>query len=274
MLHVPVGANTFSKTEASATGRPAATWGTSITPAVGSKGSWAQVIASTGDASFGILVNINSASTSNASRNYTVDIGVGAGGSETVLIADLLGGNAGTYSVGPGWYYFPIFIPAGTRIAARAQGSVTTAFSVLVWLYERPINASQIRKGSFCETLGISGAEGVVVVPGTTSEGSWTSLGTTAKKLWWRQVGFQVRSSDTSHAGNAIHVDLAVGNGTTFDVIIADTLFITTSAEVTQNLPLTVGVEWPVPAGSTIYVRAQNSAGLDAYTMAAYGMGG
>lgn len=278
MLHVPVGANAFNLTLPSwGTTRPSNTFTTSVTPAVGSKGSWAQLGSDLVDDTFGLLINISNNSASAASRNTVVDIGVDESGgtSYSVLIADLLAGGAATYTAGLGiWYYFPIFIPAGAAVAARAQGTVTTALRVGCVHMQRPYNPSMIRKGSFVETLGITAPDGTAITPGTTSEGSWTSLGTTSKRCWWWQAGIQVNAADTSWNAGAIHLDVAVGDGTNFDIIIQDLGATTATTETMLTPPLTAGVEWDVPAGSTIYVRAQHSGTLDAYTCAVYGLGG
>lgn len=279
MLHVPVGANNYCLTTPSwGTTRPNAANGTSVTPGSGAYGSYVQLGADLTQDAYGILINMNSNFASSASRNTVVTIGVdeSGGSSPTDKILDLLCGGSAVYSRNGGgsWYYFPLFIPAGSSIFAKARGSVTTAIRVGCVTLSQPSNPSAIRKGSFVETVGITGQEGVVVVPGTTSEGAWTTIGTTTLRTWWAQFGFQVRSTDTSWNLGAIHIDVAVGTAGTKDIIIQDANFCTDSGEYVGNPPLTAGVEWDIPAGSTIYMRAQSSAILDAYTGAVYLLGG
>lgn len=277
MLHVPVGTNTFGLTQASwGTTRPATANGTSLAPAVGSKSAWVSMVTAVTADAYGILININSNAGSNASRNTVIDIGVDESGgtSYTVKVADLLAGGAATYVVSGLWYFFPLFIPAGSRIGIRAQGTVTTALRVGCQLLERPSNPAQIRKGSFVETLGITAPAGTSLTAGTTSEGAWTLVGTTTERLWWWQVGLQIDTADTSWNAVAIHVDVAVGDGSTYDVIISDLAVTTGTAETMANPPLTAGVEWSVPPGSSIYVRAQTSGTADPFQAAVYGLGG
>jgi hypothetical protein len=138
----------------------------------------------------------------------------------------------------------------------------------------RPSNPSQIRKGSFVEAVGASNPNGTALTSGTTSEGSWTLLGTTVNRLWWWQLGIQVTSSDTSHTAGVHHVDLAVGDGSNYDIMILDLSVNVQGQETITNQPLTAGVEWDVPAGSNIYIRAQKSAAVDALYACAYGLGG
>lgn len=283
MLHVPTGANSFGATPASwGTTRPAAANGTAVTPAVNSLGSWAQLFAPTTQDSFGILINVNSNAASTTSRGTAIDIGwdEAGGTSYTARVLGLLCGGAGTYNA-PGsgvWYYFPIFIPAGSRIAARGNSTVTTAFRVGAILMQKPANPAMIRKGSFVETLGLTGNfnVGTTIVPGTTAEGAWTLVGTTSERCWWWQLGFQVSTADTSWNAGVMHVDVGVGDGTVggTSVILQDTPITFTTAEAICSIPITAGVEWDVPSGSNIYVRAQYSGNLDTYTCAVYGLGG
>ena len=279
MLHVPVGANNFCLTTPSwGTTRPNAANGTAVTPAVGSYGTAVQLGSDLTQDAFGILININSNFGSAASRNTCVTIGIDESGgtSPTDKITGLLCGGSSAYTRNGGgnWYYFPLFIPAGSAIFAKAQGTVTTAIRVGCVTFGLPSNPSAMRKGSFVETIGITAPEGTVVVPGTTTEGAWTSIGTTTNRTWWMQFGFQVRSTDTAWTLAAIHIDVAVGDVSNKDIIIQDANFCTDSGEYVGNPPLTAGVEWDIPAGSTIYMRAQSSGGLDAYTGAVYLLGG
>ena len=282
MLHVPVGANSYGLMAFSyGTARPSSSIGTSVTPGTGSKGSWASVQSALSYDAYGLLICTHTNSQSLQSRNTIMDIGVDpAGGSSfSVVIPDLICGSAvSNYSsIAPGgtWYFFPLFIPAGASIGARAQGSVTTAFRVFTAVQSQPPNPSMIRKGSFVETLGISGITGVSVTPGTTGQGSWVSIGTTSKRLWWWQVGMQNALADTSWGTAAIHLDVAVGDGSNKDKIIDDLIVTTTTVEQIGNAALTAGVEMDVPGGSTMYARAwTSSSSSDSPEVAVYGCGG
>jgi hypothetical protein len=282
MLHIPVGASSFGQTTPSwGTDRPSATIGTQVTPTTGTGafGSWAALGSALTADSYGMYININSNNASTASRNTVVNIGVdeNGGSSYAVKITQLIAGGASSYTVGGGvWYYFPIFIPAGSTVAAQARGSVTTSIRVAALMFQKPNNPSMIRRASFSETLGIASDQntGTSVTPGTTSEGSWVSIGTTTNRLWWWQYGMQITTGDTSWQGVGLHMDVAVGDGSTKDIIIQDALIITNSNEYLNNGPISSGVEYDVPAGSTIYVRMQNSGSNDAYLVAIYGAGG
>lgn len=284
MLHVPVGANTYGLTSPSwGTSRPAAANGTSVTPGTGGYGSWYQLFSAISFDAFGIFLNINSNYTSAASRNTAIAVGYDpAGGSsywDGIIVGDLICGNADSYTSGGRsgngtWYYFPFFIPAGSSIGVSAISTVATAFRVGAILYQKPMNPSMIRKGSWVSTFGASGYTGTNVTPGTTSEGAWVSLGTTSDRHWWWQIGVHLPSGDTSHNAAAVHYDLAVGDASNKDIIIQDLCIQPSAQESITNAPLTMGVEWDVPAGSNIYIRAQTSGTAETNQAAAYGMGG
>jgi hypothetical protein len=276
MLHVPIGTNTFSSVQPNVATRVAAAMGTSVTPGTTVKGSWAEMFASTTFDTYGILICINSNTTSATSRNTITDIGVDEDGgtSYIVNIPDLISGNAGSFIQIGVWYYFPLFIPQGSRVAARGQGTVTTAYRVYAQLLQAPLNTAQIRKGSFVEAIGGAGVNGTALTPGTTSKSSWVLLGTTTRRLWWWQLGIQVVNTDTSHSSAAYQFDIAAGDGTTFDIIIPDLQYTTANQEYAANPPLSAGVEYPIEAGTNIYVRAWGTTSVDPIRIKAYGLGG
>lgn len=168
-----------------------------------------------------------------------------------------------------------MFVPAGSQIAARSQSTVTTAFRVNMQLMQLPSNPAMVRTGSFVEAIGLGTLpKGAAIVPGTTAEGDWTLLGTTTMRLWWWQIGVQIDAGDTSTTNATLHFDIAVGDGTNFQIIVEDVIAQTTTAENIGMQSLTVGMEYDIPSGSSIYVRAQNSTANEAYNCAVYGMGG
>lgn len=280
MLHVPVGSSTFGGfTNSWGTTRVSATWGTSVTPATGAKGAYADVIGTplTDDA-YGILIWVHSTGATNASRNYVMDVGVDPSGgtSYTVRIPDLLVGGAGTMVSGRAgvYYYFPLHVRAGSTLGVRAQGSVTTAILVGIQLLQQPMNPAAFRKGSFVEAYGISAPGGTSLTLGTTSEGAWQLVGTTTNPVWWWQVGYQIGTADTSWSNAAITIDLAVGDASDKNIIISDMVVTTSTAEALGNPPIQAGVEFPAKAGTNVYVRGQHSGTVDTPTVAAYGLGG
>lgn len=283
MVWVPNSAGDFAwqVSSISAT-RPAANMGTSVTPGNNTKGSYSAAILTSANVArdvFGLLVNINSGSTAAAARDILVDIGVDpAGGTSfSVLVPDLLGSCASTWLLGGGvWYYFPIWIKAGSSLAARASVNNGTVGTVRVALtaFGSPRDRRMTRVGTKVTAYGITAASssGTAVTAGTTAEGAWTQLAaSTSHANWWWQLG--MGCNDGTMSALAYAIELGLGDATNKRVVIPDNLVITDGAEnLTKWLAFGEGVS---PSGVGVYGRIQCSGAADAaLSLAAYGVSG
>lgn len=99
--------------------------GVTVTTGVANtKGSYAQVTASLSNDIMGFVIVKDGAP---ANGNYLLDIAIGAAASEQVIIPNLLfSGVSGGVAVNAIGMFFPVPIPQGTRIAARAQSNNAT----------------------------------------------------------------------------------------------------------------------------------------------------
>jgi hypothetical protein len=276
-LYVPApGGFGWSVSNIAAGTQPGNNMGTSFTCAQNSMGTAVSLIAGSSVTTdvYGIWININSVNVQSSARQTSVDIlyDPAGGTSWSVLVPNLLIGSPGTMTAGLGTYhYFPLYIKAGTSIGVQGSQANASPGTGYAWvrLYGRPQTQEYIRTGAFVERIGDSGTAsgGTIITPGTASEGSWTLLGTTVKRLWYWQLG--VGFNDTAMTGQDV-VDLAVGDGTNMNIIIEDLPVYTTTNEV-SGFPLH-GVYADVPAGSNLYARVQASA-ADTISVAAYGVG-
>ena len=92
------------------------------------KGSYAQIIASTAEAYRGIILNFgNSGSSDTTNVSNLLDLAIGAAASEVVILSDYHVQRAGR-GVGnnTNMRYIPVHIPAGVRLAARIQADNNT----------------------------------------------------------------------------------------------------------------------------------------------------
>ena len=157
-------------------------FGTTVTASstANQKGNYATLIASTAFDSYGVwIVVFDNWSGDSTDNRALLDIAVGPSNSETVVVPNLLSGQRSN-----GWHspmgYFPVFIPAGSRISARTQAAVgSRATQVSIWSFgtpagEAPPTALAIRDiGTNLSTSG-----GTPVTSGASSaEGSWAALG-------------------------------------------------------------------------------------------------
>lgn len=267
--------------------RPAAAMGITITPAQNSKGSWSEYVdgALVTQDIYGIAINFNSNAVSTANRNTLVDIGIdpAAGTSYTVIINNLLATSAAPIGTAYGgvWYYFPLFIPAGSSIAARASVDNVTvgSFRSFIQLYGKPRYPAATRVGKYVLTIGaVTGtSEGTVVTCGTTSEGSWTSIGSLSRDAWWYQLG--IGTSDASLAAGILNWDLSVGDATNKAIVggepFATSVVVGTTEQFSvRNEQFAGGSEKGVN-GQNVYVRGQHSGTADSdMTVIVYAVGG
>jgi hypothetical protein len=104
--------------------------GTSVDPGGtnNTKGTPAELIAATSFPYKWVCVSINHTNTQTVAISWTVDIMVGAGGSEVVVVPDLAVNDGSVGDTNPAiGLCFPCSIPAGSRVSARAQSSLNTS---------------------------------------------------------------------------------------------------------------------------------------------------
>lgn len=261
--------------------------GTSITPgASDAKGSWAEIMSDTliTDDAYGIAVWVHSNNVSATARPTLVDIGFDPTGGTTwqVLIPDLNACCAGSMNSGVGAafsYYFPLFIKAGTALAARAQVGDTTAgtLRVVCKVYMKPSRPEQLRFGSWVQAIGIDSANsrGTLFTPGTASYGSWTTLGTgLAKDAWW----WQASASLDDTAMNAMTLLMDIGAGTTGSqrILLNNMVHVCNSGEVMGMYPPPpYECVHEVPAGTELWARGYATiASNDNESACVYALGG
>lgn len=212
-----------------------------------------QLIASTAADSYGIFVHVHNNATSNASTATLLDIMRGGAGSETVLIPDLMAGWALPVSTSNAWrtYFFPIFIPSGTRLSARSQSLVASkTCSVGITLLQRPTQLGFV--GTRVTAYGVDAANsrGTLCTGGATSTyGTTVSLSaSTANPIRYMQIGLDCgnRTTNVDAYGWA---EILVGT----QVLLDDLLFSTdTGTESigfdTANMLLSHQL-WNLPSG-------------------------
>jgi hypothetical protein len=265
---------------------PGATPGTSVTPgASNTLGSWTQLASAANIANevVGFHLVIHSGATSAATKPQLLDIGIDpAGGtSYTPIISNMqIGASPALTVAGAREHYFPMSIPAGASVAARVRGANATAGTVRVMakFYGRASNGLALPVGSFSETLGEDTATslGTSITPGNAADGSWVDLGTTARDMWWWQLGYVV--NNTTVTAEYTYLDVAHGDASN-KALIFRTIHGGTTGE-TSGLLAESQVLWPVaycpvPAGDHIYVRGRcNNAPDTGYSVTVTGVGG
>jgi len=283
MLYVPSGPEFDWHVSNVSSTRPAANMGTSVSPGNNTKGSWAECIGGGPMTREGYMLSlyVNTLSAASISRDAIMDVGIDpAGGTNySVLIPDLLVSNAATATFSPrGVHYrFPIRIPAGSSIACRMSVNNASMGSarVVMKVQGSPRDRRLLKYGTHVTAYGVTAASsnGTAVTPGTTSDGTWTSLGTISRDEWYWQVGFGC--STTPLVTGLYHIDLAIGDGTNKIIVVEDLPALMGSGNNDMaKLPQDDGF-YKALAGQTIYCRMQCSGTPVAnISAAAYGLGG
>lgn len=234
--------------------------GTSITPSASAhtKGSWTQLVASSGVAARGILVLISGGAASSV-EDYLVDIGTGGAGSETVVVANLPEAGPTNRLLKP--YFCPVAIPAGTRISARCQCGAASAGAIFVMAYVLPAPSVGLDD---CTTLTTYGADpsttrGLSIDPGgsANTKGSWVELSaSTSDPIDWILPCIE-NLGDTVQSICEWLVDLGTGGAGSETVVVANLQFQSNSI---TNLKIPAYPPIPVDriaAGTRLAVRAQ-----------------
>jgi hypothetical protein len=94
------------------------------------KGSWVEITSSTTVNHRGLIIGVgNQQNTARTSAAFWVDVGIGAAGSETILLAHYMFGVGGNGTALNPVYsrYFDVSITAGTKLSCRCSSSTTDA---------------------------------------------------------------------------------------------------------------------------------------------------
>jgi hypothetical protein len=269
---------------------PSLTPGTSVTPAQNSYPAYTEILsdATLTEDCFAILIHVNGIGVATAAKNALLKLGVDQSGgtSYTDFISHLLVSDAGdidgvaTAAPAGIYYYFPVYIPGGTAIAATISvdnATVGTA-RVAVRCYGRPTSREMLWYGHGVDSFGqvTATSEGTAHTPGNTgAEGSYVQLGSnTTKPYYFWQVG--LGTSDSSVGNNVYHVDLAAGSSTTVNdpLIVNEAFYMGSSEQISKPLAMMLYSYFrPVPSGVGIYGRSSCSGTADTdVTLAAYGV--
>lgn len=226
--------------------------------AANTKGSWAQLIASTAREAHGFTILVSNNFLSNTVRRSMFDIGIGAAASEQVIVANLTCTFGGALNAAPAptAFFFPIRIPAGTRVAARQQSTAATQASrCSIWLHSG---------GDLPPWPIFAGAEAINADTSTTSlttitanatggvETAWTDLGSTTGRLYGAIQPLIATDSDTTMVSNAFHLEWGTGS-TTF----GERYFISNNVEFVGNLFPSMPDFVQIPAGTQMQARVE-----------------
>lgn len=246
--------------------------GTAVTTgaSASTKGTAVQLIASTAFDSYWCRVMATNYGLSATTSRGCLDILIGAA-TEEVLIPNLLMGFCGgsVLGAGPKVWEFPLYIPAGQRIAAQVAGDRTsTAMRVGIMLYGGS-GYPPFRVGSKVTTYGIGTVPaGTSVTPGASgAEGAWTQITASTSEDHFAFVpSMQPPTGDTTLTPvKHTFMDIGVGAATEEPIGGSEQSYIyTVETGELQGGPFNgMPCFGDVPSGSRLTVRLSASGALD-----------
>lgn len=238
------------------------------------KGAWTELVASSAGGD-GLVV-------SGICYNQTltdrlVDIGTGGAGSEQVLIPDLyVPQGSDTISLGP--MFFPIPIPAGTRIAGRfARSAASAKFAAHVHTFREPFSTNP--PFSLLDAHGVNAAQsrGQTIDPGGTAnvKGAWTAV-TNSTARDHRGLYIAIGRDTTISNGTRWLVDIGTGGAGSEVAIVSDIACGAAPALDYVSAPFIGPIYVDIPAGSRLSARAQCDSTTSAdrqFYIVLYGLG-
>lgn len=248
----------------------AANLGTSVTTggAASTKGTPAEIFSSTSFDSYWMSIVATEYGATTVAAEGAMDILIGAA-TEEVLIPNLLMGHCGAFVTGGGMggkrWDFPLYTPAGSRIAVQAAGARTsTALFVAIYLYGG-WGMPPFRVGTNVTTYGMGTVpNGTAITPGTSGgEGSWTEITSATSKDHFAVVPSFQPATDGNFGARAYALDIGVGAATE-EMISEGWWYTTDSVEKMSNLNVTMPCFQDIPSGTRLVARVSNNSTNDA----------
>jgi hypothetical protein len=209
-------------------------------------------------------------STGAIQTDMLINIYKGGAGSEVPFISNLAAGWTVGVDTGPGRYYwFPVYIPANTRLSAKCQAVIISdTVNIIVTGYGGGLPPHWVGQG--VETLGANTAasQGTSITPGTSADGTFVNIGTTTARYGYVLPMMHGNMADTAISTGITTLDLGVGDSPLSG--LSDFSFGANANE--WIAPHQVGRFCDIPAGVVLQARAQASATAEDRDYLVYGV--
>lgn len=195
-----------------------------------------------------------------ASSDMLVDIGIGASGSEAVLV-DSLYHVAGSATARCSQYRLPIKLPAGTRIAARSRSN-RPSNAVGVVIYATAAEAMTVPGSSVVATYGATkgSSRGTSIDSGGTANayGAWTQIvASTLYESRWLSIGVGSGNNYVLTVADRL-IDIGVGASGS-EVVLLGGLYMRDNATADILLPGVWTFDVAIPQGVRLSARTKCS---------------
>jgi hypothetical protein len=226
---------------------------TGATPNV--KTAYTELFAATTYDVYGFWLYYSGSSASGSIANFLLDIAIGAASSEQVILPDYQVGWTNTVAGGGNGAFIPIFIPRGTRIAARLQSSLANDVCRFLLFLNRGASGYLGQLFTNCDTYGanLANSGGTAHTAGNSgAESTPATIGTTTRP--YGAVSLSVNGANATTTGVAYHWELMIG-GTNH----GEWYTVNTTAEIVYGpLPQTP-MYISIPSGTALQIRGECS---------------
>jgi len=239
---------------------------------INTKGSWEELFSSTAGAASYLTIYLRNFSGGTDTASL-VDIGIGAAGSEQVVMPNLLGGFHHHLS---GSVQLPFHIPSGVRVAARAQAAVAsrnTGLCIDVYGGEPAPGLSVFSKMvDYGTVTGTSG--GTLVAPSAVAgtKGSWVQL-TSSTSTRIDALMVMTQGSTSNQTAGIYTVDIGIGAAASETIIVPDYMARFSSGEEQLAVNPLIPLSFNIPSGVRLAARAAaDTALMQDIEVAVYGL--
>lgn len=239
----------------------ASSGGTGVVPGgvAHTKTAWVELVASSSIRADGFVLDAQIGDV--AVADYLIDIGIGGAGSEVAIVSNILwtsGGGDGA----PANAFFPIQIPAGSRIVARAQSTDTTGVRVNLIIH--------LVKGGFAKDVrcrvattygantGTSGGTAVNAGGSTNTKGAYSELSAALSFGFESCVLCLGNRNNAAQTGQNMLLDLALGAAAA-EVVLYGDMYVRVMAVSEDVMPKWTWLPISAKAGQRLATRIQSS---------------
>lgn len=227
------------------------------TPGINVKTAWSQLVASTTADVWAMSVIPTDAFATGALSHALLDIGVGAAASEQVVVSNMIVGGTASANAGQNVYWLPVWIPKGSRIAARMQSDPTKTIMRVTIVYYPGSSWTPWPTYTGVDCIGADTATsfGLSLTAGNAgTESAWTNVGSVTTRQY--KALKLVAQLDTNAALNSLayHAEIGIASTT-----LAEYWFSTSNQETLGNIFPFVPQPAMIPTGTQLMVRAECS---------------
>jgi hypothetical protein len=221
------------------------------------KGSWSELIASSGQGSV-LVLRVTGVNATGANTATLLDIATGASGWETAILSDLAIGAIGGYDI-----HLPLKIASGTRFAARIQSVVTGGKTAAV-------QATVVDAGDYATaptSLDVINAGDTATSQGTSfsgASGTWSQATATTSQAY-RAVGIILSAHDATLANITGTYELGIGAYGSEVVFGSLRNIYNANEQSAQTTPFIATFGRAIPSGSRLAVKHPIAANPERY---------